>query len=333
MALRGGSRSGHCVMPKRRQVLGKRTRAERKRERKALGRLKSQVVSPKTEARYEASVSRFLEFLIAHGKPYPPSFVILDREVSLFIEELWEQGDPKGWAGDCLSGLGHFIPPCKPFLVGGWRLHAAWGRAELPCRAPPFTPLLLYAVAQSAVDHGWVDLAVLLILGFHTFARAGELFQAKAGDFVLGQRSGTWTLPLSKSGQRQGVTESILLTDPFVLVLLRNFVKDLSPGDSLSLVSGGTQRKRLNDLLLALKISFPFRWYSVRRGGATHAYRTSNNIAAICVKGRWSSVKTARIYISDAVAQLTELKLSDTQLRKLRHLATKCRPSFEAAVV
>eukprot|EP00435_Cladocopium_sp_Y103_P045377 s505_g13.t1 len=36
----------------------------------------------------------------------------------------------------------------------------------------------------------------------------GELFQAKVGDFVLGAKSGTWSLPLSKSGQRQGVTES-----------------------------------------------------------------------------------------------------------------------------
>ena len=320
-------------MPRQRQVLAKRTRAQRRQERQALGRLKSQVVSPKTEERYLTSVSRFLEFLIAHGKPYPQSFLILDREVSLFIEELWEQGDPKGWAGDCLSGLGHFIPSCKPYLVGAWRLHAACGRAELPCRAPPFTPLLLSAVAQAAADYGWIDLAVLLILGFHTFARAGELFQAKAGDFVLGEKSGTWTLPLSKSGQRQGVTESILLTDPFVLVLLRNFMSKLAPGDPLSTVSGGTQRKRLNDVLISLKISFPFRWYSVRRGGATQAYRTTNNISAICVKGRWNSVKTARIYISDAVAQLTELKLSDAQSRHFRHLAHKCRPSFETAVV
>eukprot|EP00435_Cladocopium_sp_Y103_P021060 s3166_g5.t1 len=255
------------------------------------------------------------------------------RWVSSFIEELWEQGDPKGWAGDCLSGLGHFIPACKPYLVGSWRLHSAWGRAELPCRAPPFTPLLLYAVAQSAVNHDWTDLAVLLILGFHTFARAGELFQAKAGDFLLGPRSGTWTLPLSKGGQRQGVTESILLTDPFVIALLRNFLRFHSPGDPLSKVSGGTQRKRLNDLLLGLHISFPFRWYSVRRGGATHAYRTTNNLAAICVKGRWNSLKTARIYISDAVAQLTELQLSDSKMRSLRRLAVICRPSFEQAVV
>ena len=333
MAHPGGSHDVHLAMPKRRQVLAKRTRDERQRDRQALGRLRTQVVSPKTEERYLTAVSRFLNFLISHGKPYPSSFLVLDFEVSEFIEELWQQGDPKGWAGDCLSGLGHFIPPCKPCLVGSWRLHAAWGRAELPSRAPPFTPLLLYGLAQAAVNHGWVDLAVLLILGFHTFARAGELFQAKAGDFVLGSVSGTWTLPLYKSGQRQGVTESILITDPFVVVLLRNFLSSLSPGDPLSKVAGGTQRKRLNDLLLFLRIPFPFRMYSIRRGGATHAYRTTNNIAAICVKGRWNSVKTARLYICDAVAQLTELQLPEGTLRSLRRLALQCRPSFETAAL
>ena len=67
-------------------------------------------------------------------------------------------------------------------------LACAWSRSELPCRAPPFTPLILYALAQQAVANQWADLAILLILGFHTLARAGELFQAKVGDFVFDQK-------------------------------------------------------------------------------------------------------------------------------------------------
>ena len=40
--------------------------------------------------------------------------------------------------------------------------------------------------------------------------------------------------------------------------MLKRFLVNLSPGDSLSHVSGGTQRKRLNDLLLTLKFRSPF---------------------------------------------------------------------------
>ena len=87
-----------------------------------------------------------------------------------------------------------------------------------------FYSLVLSAVAQQAVACGWTDLAVLLILGFHTFARAGEFFQAKVGDFVFDKTSGTWIFPLSKSGQPMGATESLLLTDSFVVTLVHFFV-------------------------------------------------------------------------------------------------------------
>eukprot|EP00438_Fugacium_kawagutii_P020011 Skav203482 [mRNA] locus=scaffold921:365199:371984:+ [translate_table: standard] len=270
-----------------------------------------------------------LQELLMNAQPYPCTFLLLDQQVSLFIEELWENGDPQGWASDCLSGLGHFIPACKPHLISSWRLHSAWSRAELPCRAPPFTPLVLYALAHQAVANHWTDLAVLLILGFHTFARAGELFQCKVGDFTFDRSSGTWSLPLSKSGQRAGATESLLLTDPFVLTLLRNFCKAKLPGDRLSSASPGLLRKRLGTLLEQLGLTFPYRWYSVRRGGATHAYRTTNNIAAVCVRGRWNAMKTARIYICDGVAQLSELTLAPAKQQRLRRLAVACRPDFE----
>ena len=200
---------------RRRQILAKRTQAQRQIERKPLGKLRFQIFAPSTEARYFTHVSRFLRFLKEHQKGYPSIFVLLDKAVS------------------------HFIPSCKPHPVGSWGLRAAWGRAELPVRAPPFPPLILYALAQVAALRNWTGVSVLLILGFHTFARTGELFNAKVGDFVLGATSGTWTLPLSKGGQRQGVTESILLNDPFVVLLLRNYCKNKQPGDRLASASPG----------------------------------------------------------------------------------------------
>ena len=182
----------------------------------------------------------------------------------------------------------------------------------MPCRAPPFTLLVLYAVAQHAVASGWTDLAVLLILGFHNFAKAGDLFQAKVGDFVFDKTSGTWTLPLSKSGRRMGATESLLLTDLFVVTLVRNFFHGRLPGDRRSSHGPGLLRKRLAQTLEQLGLVVPYRSYSVRRGGATHIFRTANNIAAVCVRGRWNAVKTAKVYISDGVAQLSELTIQAT---------------------
>ena len=316
-------------MPKTRQVLQRASKEERRIERSALGTLRSQVVAKSTECRYFTAVSRFLAFLIAHRKPYPQTFLRLDQLVVEFLEELWEDGEPKGYASDALSGLGHFIPAVKPHLLASWRLHAAWTRAELPCRAPPFTPLLAYALAQVAFQRGWQDTAVLIILGFHTFARSGELFAARCSDFVLSAQSGSWALPFSKSGQRVGASESLLIEDAFVCSTLQAFLRGKAPGDSLSLVSAGVQRKRLQLMLHDLQVTAPYRWYSLRRGGATHAFRSTNNLPQVCLKGRWSSTKTARIYICEGVAQLSSLQLSSAVHARLRALALSARPSWK----
>ena len=192
-----------------------------------------------------------------------------------------------------------------------------------------FYPLVLYAVAQQAVACGWTDLAGLLILGFHTFARAGEFFQAKVGDFVFDKTSGTWIFPLSKSGQPMGATESLLLTDSFVVTLVHFFCRGRQAGDLLSSHSPRLLRKRLTVAWEQLGLSVPYRWYSVGRRGATYIYRTTNNIAAVCVSGRWNAVKIAKIYISDGVAQLSELALPPSKQRRLKQLASSCRPDFE----
>ena len=62
-----------------------------------------------------------------------------------------------------------------------------------------------------------------------------------------------------------GATESLLLTDPFVVTLLRNFCRGRLPGDRLSSHSPGLLRKRLADTLEQLGLVVPYRWYSVCR--------------------------------------------------------------------
>ena len=76
------------------------------------------------------------------------------------------------------------------------RYFAAWGRHELPERAPLFPEYILYGVAQWCCQQGWRDTGALL-LGFATLARPGELFGAEAGRFTLdaARGRGVWTLP------------------------------------------------------------------------------------------------------------------------------------------
>ena len=330
MAPADGPQSVKARLMPRQQVLGRRSQVERKRDRRALGSLQNLVVTKGTRDRYFTSVSRFLDFLIAHEYVYPRSFSALDSKVCEYIEFLWQSGDSKAWASDTLSGLGHFIPQCKKSLIGAWRLHSSWSRAELPARAIPFVPLMVYALAQRALEKSWKDITVLLILGFHTYARSGELFSARRGDFTWNQAltKAVWSLPLSKGGQRVGAQESLVIDDPWVVAALANFLQHHSPGDLLRTVSPGLLRLRLKELLKDLDFPDGFQWYSLRRGGATWAFRTTNDLSRVCFIGRWNCLKTARIYLTDALAQLTEIQIQGMFKRRLSRLALKARPRF-----
>ena len=136
-----------------------------------------------------------------------------------------------------------------------------------PSRALPFTELMIYALAQLAAENAWWDTAVLLILGFHVFPRSAELFSARKVDFVFdSRRQAVWSLPLTKSGQRVGAKESLIVEDAWIVDLLKQFLHPLMAGDRLSTVSAQGQRQRLKRLLKAASLEGDYRWYSCRRG-------------------------------------------------------------------
>ena len=70
-------------------------------------------------------------------------------------------------------------------------------------------------------------------------------------------------------------------------------------------------RKMFREALDCLHLTqFNFQLYSLRRGGATYDYLANNNIQRTVLRGRWGDLRTARIYIQDGAASITELRLS-----------------------
>ena len=49
--------------------------------------------------------------------------------------------------------------------------------------------------------------------------------------------------------------------------------------------------------------------YSLRRGGACHDYTMHGDVQRTILRGRWSALATARIYITEGYRQATELAL------------------------
>ena len=66
--------------------------------------------------------------------------------------------------------------------------------------------------------------------------------------------------------------------------------------------------------------SFAFRPYSLRRGGATWWFPKHQNLDRILVQGRWSALKTARIYLNEGLAMLARTQIDFKHPRILSYL-------------
>ena len=231
----------------KRKAVRQPTQGERRAFRAQLGSLRSLLIRPSTQKRYDFGLTLFCRFWRHTGRPWPRNIPSLDAAMSEFVEECWQCGDPRSYAEGALSGMAHYLPPVRRKLSGAWRLISAWQRTELPHRAPPFTALLVMGLARQCAKNSWADTAVLLLLGFETFARTGELLGARKRDFVVDamRMTGVWSLPRSKGGERAGATESLVIRNSFVLQALQHYLLTLRADERLSKCSADRQRDRL----------------------------------------------------------------------------------------
>ena len=72
----------------------------------------------------------------------------------------------------------------------------------------------------------------------------------------------------------------------------------------------------------SLGLTIAYRPYSIRRGGATHDYMLHANLGKTVLRGRWGSLTTARIYINDGLAVLSELGVDARAAGLIQQYAT-----------
>lgn len=308
-------------MTRVKQVLAKASKNARKKERQHLGPLRDLVVQPSTAKRYRHAVSSFFLWCQSLSHVLPSSLVEFDLLVADYINALWEEGEGRSLAANVLSGLQHYRPFLRRNLPCAWRLIGAWGRRELPARADPVSILVLEALCGLAFMNGRADAAVLMYLAFHCILRTGEFLRLTAADFAISSdhSSGVVNLGETKSGQRQGAKESVTLDDPMICKMVGALLLNKLPGDLLLVGSHGEFRSFFKGLCDTLQLqSWNFKPYSLRRGGATHHFRTQGQLSRTIVRGRWNSARAARVYINDGIAALAAFQFPQKTLDTLK---------------
>ena len=314
---------------KKKVIAAKVSKEQRKRERKKIGRLRHQVISSKTEERYEKMFHQFLQFHALGRNFSMPSTPIFDDMVSEFVEHLWEEGEPKSAANYALAAIQFFKPQAKHNLPWSWKLVKVWNTVEMPQRATPLTPDLVLSLAGQALRWRQAEFAWLLIVGFTLFLRTGELLTLKAQDVVLSGHAGVVYLAPSKGAKRQFLPlERVEICERITTIAFRHLLKGKLPGDPLWSQSRPQFMTLWHDIVASLQLDdCHFYPYSLRRGGASSAYRAGSTLDQLVTKGRWSHVNTARLYLDLGLQALVSLTLP----RASAPLLARARQFFVAA--
>ena len=308
------------------------TTAEGQKARAALrskiGKLSDLRIQGSTKKRYDLAVKRFFDHLEEFGWRLPKAVADFDSVVSEYIDHLWEDGAAVGTAGDTLSGLQHYETGLRHRLAGSWQRIGLWQRLELPTRSTPAWHDLVLAMASWALDDNNCGMAAALLLGWECLLRTGEIGGITLGSMTVlrGGSSVMIDLGWTKGAKRKKVVEEKTAVDPLGVALAIYLIEQGEPGDYL--VPGGTRaftktfgqylkRHSLNDLGLTP--------YSLRRGKATELWRSSGSVSVVQSAGRWSDMRTARLYIDGASAQLTELKVPEQTHKAIAKAAHKMR--------
>ena len=323
--------SAGVISPRSRPSRGSRVRLvkqDRLLTRKQLGGLRDLVITAATEERYNMALMRFFAFEESQGEYFSRDVYTLDAGVADYICALWENGDPRHWGEDTVSSMCKKVPSLKGCFPSAWQLLTAWQRHELPIRATPLSTPVLLAMCGLAIEWGDVSLMLTLAVSFHCLLRTAESFSIRIADMQLTQAdTAVLSLPLTKSGQRFNVKESVTITDRYLVAALSRFTRSKEPGDLLYQGGARSFRSSFGALVRALDLPRHARYmpYSIRRGAATADFRMHGLLSRTTVRGRWKHERTCRIYINEALLELGEIQFSQKSQSLIDFYSAKAR--------
>ena len=295
----------------------RRTQLERYLARRGFN-LRSVGLSSTTRRLYREAFEKLWAWV---GRPPPIEVLSIrayDSLVAEYICRAWEAGATRGEAGNVLSGSIAAYPELRGRgkMPESWYLLNCWSRLEVPCRAPPLPALVVLGIAHYFSTIGEWGALFLVLAGFDGFLRTRELLSLTFRDVKIDQSGGgVISLAHTKVGQQNAAFEASVMLDPLVSAAYARACAGVAAGTSTEfyIFPGNEARfyKLFNQALTALGLDhMGFRPYSLRRGGATAFYRATCNMAATIERGRWATIRVARIYINDGLSFVVGLILS-----------------------
>jgi len=274
--------------------------------------LKGQMVSSGMLDRYLKGVEAFLDFaqdfdyVVQHWED-------LDEVVSAWLEHIFHDGEHKSLASDALAGIQFYLPQAMGRLKHSWKLAKVWQKLEPPRRVLPLSPLMVRAMAGAAWSLGFIAEASAMLVGFDAMLRSGELYNLKIKHVKFYRNRAVVTLEQTKTGKRTNTAEMVVLESQLAVKALRCACANRPKNELLLSRGARVFRSLFNALIDLFEIDGLVTVYSLRRGGASWDFLQHQAMERTLLRGRWQSTSSARIYLQDATAMVTHLKLTAEQ--------------------
>jgi integrase len=131
-------------------------------------------------------------------------------------------------------------------------------------------------------------------------------------------------LKATKTGPNQSVTIQKKCVADLLCVWMRSrYVKEAPESSFVFPFKPDSLRRLMHNACAALNLP-PYVPHSLRHGGATHDFLTTNSIEHVQFRGRWKSMESSRRYIQTARALLADQRIP----QELNKLAEKLEASI-----
>ena len=198
----------------------------------------------------------------------------------------------------------------------------------MPVRAHPLSSEMIFALAGICWDRGYLELCCLLPLAYTSLLRTAELFSLRRDhvSFAAGKAS----LSLAgKSCARTGQPEEAVCDDGVALKLLLLLCASKAGPELLLNMTEYRFRRLWKEIIEELELcAKAYQPYGLRRGGACEDFSRYGDGGRLMIRGRWSNMRTARIYAQEAlrVRQLSEV--SDASKAKIAYWGDRFKIRF-----
>ncbi|CAK0825619.1 unnamed protein product, partial [Prorocentrum cordatum] len=267
-------------------------------------------VTPLARKRYQEAVDSAFDWWVEQKREVQ-SAVQTDVGLVDYIEGRWAAGGSLLDVNCAIAGMCHHFPPLRGRLRGSWCLACTWQRAEPAGRSLPIAPLIALAFSGGFLAAAFPAAAILLA-AYDTCLRTGEIMALRWHDIIIYENSGSAMTRLrdTKSQHQTGAGEFVMVRSQTAVALLlkaRELAGTASRREEPAIGMPPAAFQRVFAEIrsrLQLEDQRPT-LYSWRRGGASADFRFHGSMETALLRGRWASVRAARLRIQGAVAEAT----------------------------